>query len=237
MLTNLRILKFKKPQVTGAGPFIAIPEITPIGSHAHSAKIELPQGTILRSSDLSLIAHNNEGNTIITRKVHTGKIDYSESVSKLPTSLILSALRRGSSLHMLRTEVSDEWKVTKPEYLRAWTGGFPTYEDNYLHLSGERQILLEGQGSLFCVILKDSEKLVLEANVVVAFKCVLHTISFQQSMMSGLMSRVYVQAPGFIRKIFSGIGSERFSFGSTSNHRGQLLTLVGPATLIIKDSR
>lgn len=112
------------PRSTGAGPFIELPTVEPIGEPGTALRIQLPESSTLNIRTTSLTALNGNISDISgDLKSLTSKIWYQSVRLSSPMCLLVSGATSGANNYsVINVKKGDKWELANVDNLVAWAG-------------------------------------------------------------------------------------------------------------------
>ncbi|KAK6200189.1 uncharacterized protein RJT21DRAFT_114618 [Scheffersomyces amazonensis] len=172
-LNNISIAE--RPQFTGNGPFIELPEFNPIGSPSKLLNITLPQSSRLNIRHGSIVAINGDiGQLVSYTRSLTKFTTYQELHSQDSVSFIINGNNKNYTI--LNSESTTKpWTILNDENIIAWTGyNFQLEPIKVLEkfrsfqTSGKGTIVINGDNELFDINLNENESILLNPTSLIA---------------------------------------------------------------------
>lgn len=210
------------PRSTGAGPFIEIPIVEPIGDPGTVLKIKLPQSSTLNVRTTCITAVNGDISEISSGfKSLTSKVSYQSVRLTSPMSLLVSGTTTGANNYsVINIKKGDSWELANIENLVAWSGYdlSVTPKANGLRTSllceGTGFMVVNGFHNIFDVTVAENEEILLNPNSVVASNVTLNglaTLGARSTNKLNLKFNIPVSFRSFYAKVFSyGVNNLRF---------------------------
>lgn len=222
------------PRSTGAGPFVELPTIEPIGEPGTVLKIQLPQSSTLNIRTTSITALNGNISEISSEfKSLTPKIWYQSVRPASPMSLLVSGTTSGANNYsVINIKKGDQWELANADNLVAWSGfdlsikPKPNGLRTSLHCEGTGFLVINGYHNLLDLTVGVNEKLLLNPNSLVASNVNLARLA-RLGATDGHRFSIRDKIPALIQAVYSGL-SKRIAY-SLKSTIANLKSALGPS--------
>lgn len=210
------------PTGTGSGPFIELPDFTPLGSPSHILSITVPRSSHLNIRSGAVVAINGDlGAVSGTTQQLTKNTEYQALYTEEPLSLLVNGDSQKDSSNrsytvLEVTDKSEKWTVLRDDSIVAWTGydfqldAAPILEKHRSFVTnGKGFLVVGGQDQLFDVLLQKGEEMAINPASLVATTAV-----FRPEVLGGTLRHKAARLGDYmpfsvpslgLRKVFSSI--------------------------------
>lgn len=202
------------PRSTGAGPFVEIPTVEPIGEPGTVLKIQLPQSSTLNIRTTSITALNGKISEISTDfKCLTPKIWYQSVRPASPMSLLVSGTTSGANNYsVINVRKGDKWELANADNLVAWSGfdlsvnPKPNGLRTSLHCEGTGFLVINGYHNVLDMALGENEKILLNPNSLIASNVALTSFArLEAAATTNIFTVKGLRIPSSLQSIYARI--------------------------------
>lgn len=160
------------PTGTGSGPFIELPDFTPLGSPSHILNVTVPRSSHLNIRSGAVVAINGDLAAVSgTTQQLSENTEYQALYTESPLSLLVNGdSKTGSSSRSYSVievdDLNEKWTILSDNSIVAWTGydfqldAAPILEKHHSFVTnGKGSLVVSGQDQLFDVVLQKDEQM------------------------------------------------------------------------------